>query len=233
MQPYRSKEWREFRSKVILLDNGCCVQCGRGEDDAVTLHVHHKNYRKGCLPWECPFQDCETLCAGCHAVHHGKIPPKVGWEFAGHDDLGDLIGNCDLCGTAIRHVFFVYHSNWPALEVGEICCDHLTCTELASNHMDSIRRFNERRKRFVSSPRWQLFRPGREFLVQAGIFVEVREQDSCFHVRMNGVPGKNRFPDIISAKARAFDVIEASEHADWIAKVRRRPAPAHIFLRQP
>ncbi|WP_310541591.1 recombinase family protein [Phenylobacterium sp.] len=72
----------------------------------------------------------------------------------GHSDLEDLIGTCELCGTSIRHVFFVQHPNWPSMEVGEQCCDHITCSEAASSHMESMRRFSERRKRFVSSPRW-------------------------------------------------------------------------------
>src|SRR3954471_7225795 len=113
MRPYSSKQWREFRAAIIRLDDGCCVQCGRTESDGVVLHVHHKAYRPGRLPWEYPLEACETLCAGCHAAHHGKIPPKVGWEFAGHDDLGEPSEACDLCGTEIRHVFLIYHANWP------------------------------------------------------------------------------------------------------------------------
>lgn len=230
MQPYRSKEWREFRANVILLDKYQCTRCGRSEGHGVTLHVHHKIYRKGCLPWEYALDECETLCAGCHAEHHGKIPPKVGWEFAGYDDLGDLIGTCDLCGTDIRHVFLVYHSNWPAMEVGEICCDHLTCTELASNHMESIRRFNERRKRFVESPRWNLFRPGQEFILQQQILVETRHVADGFELRMNGRKGKQIYSSIISAKARAFDVLESAEYSDFVARIRRLHTPAHILL---
>jgi hypothetical protein len=233
MQPYKSKEWRQFRANVILLDNHLCTRCGRHDDDGVTLHVHHKIYRKGRLPWEYALDDCETLCAGCHAEHHGKIPPKVGWEFAGYDDLGDLIGSCELCGTEIRYVFLVYHSNWPVLEVGEICCDHLTCTELASNHMESIRRFNERRKRFVGSPRWQLCRPGQEFLFQGSILVEIRQLDGGFQVRMNGKKGRQIFPDLISAKARAFDVLESTEHSEFVDGIRRQPAPSHVLLGRP
>lgn len=233
MQPYRSKEWREFRAAVIRLDGGQCQRCGRSGTDGATLHVHHKIYRKGWLPWEYALDDCETLCGGCHAEHHGKIPPKVGWEFAGYDDLGDLIGRCDLCGTEIRHVFLVYHSNWPAMEVGEICCDHLTCTELASNHMESIRRFNDRRKRFVSSTRWEQYRLGQEFIMQNRILVEVRASPRGFQLRMNGKQGKRFFGDAISAKAHAFDVLESAEHSQFIDRVRRQPTPPHILLGRP
>jgi 5-methylcytosine-specific restriction endonuclease McrA len=76
MNPYRSSEWNAFRSQVICLDNDCCVRCGRGEPDRVVFHVHHKTYLPGKLPWQYPFELCETLCAGCHAEHHGKFLPN-------------------------------------------------------------------------------------------------------------------------------------------------------------
>lgn len=233
MQPYRSKEWRDFRASIILLDGDMCVVCGRRECDGVTLHVHHKTYHRGRLPWEYSRQDCETLCAGCHAAHHGKIPPKVGWEFAGYEDLGEPIGTCEICGQDIRHSFLISHPNWSPLEVGETCCDNLTCTEIASNHMESIRRFNDRRKRFVESPRWNRFRSGHEFLCQDQIFIEVRQLPEGFQIRMNGTKGKQLFNDVIAAKARAFDVLESVDHAEFIAKVRRRPAPPVAFLSRP
>jgi hypothetical protein len=193
--------------------------------------VHHKRYIAGRLPWEYPFEDCETLCAGCHAAHHGKIPPKVGWEVAGYDDLGELSGACELCGTEIRHVFLVQHENWPSMEVGEVCCDHLTCSEIASNHMESVRRYGDRKKRFVGSPRWQQYRAGHEYISQDHIFVELRHLPSGFQLRMNGRKGKTSYPDSLEAKARAFDVLESQKHADFIKRIRRTVAPPDFFLR--
>jgi len=201
--------------------------------DGVIFHVHHKKYIAGRLPWEYPFEDCETLCAGCHAAHHGKIPPKVGWEVAGYDDLGELCGTCELCGTELRYVFLIHHENWPSMEVGEICCDHLTCSDIASNHMESVRRYNDRRKRFVSSPRWHEFRSGHEYIQQQRIFIELRRLPGGFQLRMNGTQGKVLFPDAVEAKACAFEVLEAQEHVQVMNKIRRKVAVPYLLLRQP
>ena len=156
MKPYRSTDWKEFRNDVIRLDGGVCVRCSRGPSDGVVLQVHHKQYLFGHKPWEYPYELCETLCRGCHAAEHGKIMPRFGWDQVGWDDLGDLTGKCDYCGTEIRYVFLIQHKKWHTMEVGEICCDNLTCSQVASEHMESIRRFSARRKRFVSSSRWMI-----------------------------------------------------------------------------
>jgi len=99
MKQYRSSDWDIFRKEVIELDGGACVECKRTVKDEVVLQVHHKEYIKGKLPWEYPYNSCETLCKGCHAAKHGIIPPKSGWEYAGSHDLEELIGKCELCGS--------------------------------------------------------------------------------------------------------------------------------------
>lgn len=230
MDPYRSPVWKAFRSEVIRLDGNQCAQCGRTPDSGVTLHVHHKAYRQGKLPWEYDFDECETLCAGCHAAHHGKIPPKVGWEFVGQDDLGDLIGNCELCGTDIRYVFLVTHSNWMPMEVGEICCDHLTCSEIASNFMESIRRYNNRRKRFATSNRWTKISEKNEYIVQAKVVVELRSEQGELKLRMNGRCGKLSYVDKLQARMKAFDVIESGKHSKFIEALRQNRKPLYQII---
>jgi len=106
MSDYRRKEWKKFRESVIESDGGKCVHCGRGEDEAV-LQVHHKRYIKGRLPWEYGTKDCETLCKGCHAELHGLIKPRSGWDYLWDEDLDDLSGTCQNCGTSIRYVFHI------------------------------------------------------------------------------------------------------------------------------
>lgn len=103
--PYSNVQWIEFRNEMIELDGGVCKRCGRGIGDGVVLQVHHKAYRKGALPWEYSYSDCETLCKGCHGQEHGKVRPSFGWELLGTDDLGELSGVCEFCSTEIRYVF--------------------------------------------------------------------------------------------------------------------------------
>lgn len=173
------------------------------------LQVHHKRYEPGRRPWEYPYDACETLCRGCHAVEHGLVAPKFGWSFLGYEDLGDVVGSCDLCGTAIRYVFLVHHAHWPAMEVGEICCDHITSTQVAGNHMESVRRFLDRQKRFVSSCSWKTTPDGALTIKQEGIDLRVEGAGTGqFRLRMNGKVGRKQFVSVEDAKMSAFELIE-------------------------
>lgn len=89
--------WEAFRREIIELDGGVCVRCKRCESEGAVLQIHHREYLQGCLPWNFPYNLCETLCKGCHAETHGKIPPKSGWEYLSDEDLGDLCETCDYC----------------------------------------------------------------------------------------------------------------------------------------
>ena len=51
------------------------------------------------MPWGYKYDECEVLCRACPGIEHGVVRPSVGWDCFGNDDLGDLNGNCELCGT--------------------------------------------------------------------------------------------------------------------------------------
>ena len=51
-------------------DDFKCVKC---HNDEKTLHVHHKSYTQGKLPWDYPDNNFETLCANCHTSEHSEI----------------------------------------------------------------------------------------------------------------------------------------------------------------
>lgn len=221
MDDYRSAAWKTFRAEVLRLDGYACTHCEKKATDGAVLHVHHKRYLTGHKPWEYPHDLCATLCSGCHAAEHGHIPPKFGWDLIGCDDLGDLIGECEYCGTAIRHSFMITHAKWRAMEVGEQCCDNLTCTQAASDHMESQRRHLDRRKRFVSSTRWRRdYAGGDLWIKQKQIFVSLVGNAGTYRLRMNGKVGKKVFPSELDAKAAAFDLIESGAVSAWLAKHR-------------
>jgi hypothetical protein len=209
MKAYERVRWEAFRNEVIQLDGGVCVHCKRGVADGVVLQVHHKEYIAGKERWDYPYNLCETLCRGCHAREHGRLRPSAGWECVGYHDLGDLDGACDLCGTSIRYVFLVQVPGWPSMEVGEMCCDNLTCTEVASNHMESVRRFEDRKKRFVASKRWALSAAGAPIIKQKGIELEVVCSGEKYRLTANGQPGKQEFQSVQAAKIKAFELIES------------------------
>lgn len=223
MDGYRSASWRQFRGEVLRLDGYACKQCGRQRKDGVHLHVHHKRYLAGHKPWEYPHDLCDTLCSGCHAAEHGLIPPKYGWTFVGHDDLGELSGECEKCGTAIRHSFLVEHERWGAMEVGEVCCDWLTSTQAASDHVESLRRHFDRRKRFVCSPRWQLDYAGELSIRQKDVHVSLVPHEGAYRLRVYGKLGKKVFPTELDAKAGVFDLVESGVISAWLQKQQSKP----------
>lgn len=221
MQTYRSAQWRAFRSEVISLDGGACVVCGRSRSDGVVLQVHHKRYLAGSKPWEYPHYLCETVCSGCHAAKHGIIPPKSDWEYVGWDDLEDLTGTCECCGTSIRYVFMIQHPNWRPMEVGEACCDNLTSSQVASGLMESKRRYNDRLKRFVASSRWMTLPGNVERITQKSREVEIVPKGREFYLRIERVIGKQPFPSPLDAKIKVFELIEAGVIDKWLERRQR------------
>ena len=223
MKFYHRAEWRAFRKEIIRLHDGICHRCSRGPTDGVILQVHHKIYIAGRLPWQYRPEECETLCRGCHAEEHGKIMPRSGWEhFGDYDDLGSPDGECELCQTSIRYVFPVHHAKWGTMEVGEICCDHLTSTTFATEQMTTRRRLIDRRKRFVSSPRWKKDNCGSIHIAHKDVRVCVEQNGGAYRLQMNGIIGKHRFDSVLEAKIKAFDFIESGEAAKFFSKVKRR-----------
>ncbi|WP_239807411.1 hypothetical protein [Croceicoccus hydrothermalis] len=223
MKQYRHANWIAFRKDVIKLHNGCCVRCLRsGIDDDVVLQVHLKRYIRGRLPWDYETTDCEALCKGCHAAEHGHVMPRDGWKWVGVDDLGELDGNCELCGTEIRYVYAIEHEAWGAMAVGTDCCDHLTQTNDASKHHEIYLKSIDAKKRFVGSKRWKIRPDGTHVINQKGILVEVRETTDGFGIAMNNVLGKQRFDSIIDAKIKIFELIRSGKAQSYLASRRHR-----------
>ena len=223
MNEYRSADWHQFRQEVLRLDGYACTRCGRQRKDGVRLHVHHKRYLAGHKPWEYAHDQCDTLCSGCHAAEHGIVPPRFGWTFVGYDDLGDLLGDCENCGTPIRHSFLIEHDKWGVMEVGTDCCDNLTSTQAASDHVESLVRYQQRRKTFVSSPRWHVQYAGVQCIKQNGIFIELVKHEGAYRIRVYGHLGKKVFPSELAAKAGAFDLVESGVIDEWLTKKRSAP----------
>lgn len=209
MSIYSHRQWKEFRKNVIELDGGKCVYCGKTANETV-LQVHHKRYFKGFKPWEYATNDCETVCRGCHASIHGKIMPKFGWEYCGDEDLGDLIGTCEYCGSSIRYVFTILHENWGTLEVGTVCCDNLTDSNIASNLMESSTKYAGRRRRFLNSVRWKL-EDGKHLIKQGNFEISITKKDEVFYLSIHGYQSNKKYTSLDDAKTKAFDVIENGE----------------------
>ncbi len=201
---YRKPEWSDFRKQVIELHNHYCCRCGRPEGDDVVLQVHHKYYNERLKPWEYPLAAVETLCKGCHAQEHGKVMPSDGWEYVGYDDLGDLCGECELCGTAIRYEHTICHPRWGELHVGCHCADKLTGTEEASEFDFSIKRKQITFEKFCESSNWNHI--GNRYSQTFNQFkVTILKKANLFQIIIF-IPLPETYDSLLDAQEAAFDI---------------------------
>lgn len=51
--------------------------------------------------------------------------PHKGWVYWGCEDLGDLIGRCDICGSSLRYEHTIRHRDYGYIKVGCQCCENI------------------------------------------------------------------------------------------------------------
>ena len=231
MKYQHSKNWKTFREEVLRLDEYKCCTCGKSKLDGAILHVHHKDYILGHKPWEYPYEMCQTLCSGCHAIEHGIIPPKMGWLYVGFDDLGGLYGTCEYCGKEIRYSHLISHKSWRPIEVGTNCCDNLTATDEANLVQKEAQKLQEKRKRFVSSTRWEYIYDEYGYKIYKikldSYLVFITNEESGYTIKINFAKSQKRYASLNEAKIKAFDVIESGEFRNWINKRNQSRNPSH------
>ena len=59
----KDPRWQKKRLEILQRDEFACQNCF---DTETTLHVHHRYYKKGNLPWDYPEKSLVTLCEICH-----------------------------------------------------------------------------------------------------------------------------------------------------------------------
>lgn len=247
LKGYRTTQWRELRKRIFSRDNYQCTHCGRQLEDK-DLQVHHLTYLDGKDAWDYPEELLTTYCKRCHAEEHEKIMPSSGWEYIGFEDLGDLIGECEKCNNDIRYEHYIYHPKWGQLTVGAQCADNLTQTDEASKIEKERKRYADRMKTFIKSPRWEYV------ITQSGIILYKIKQDdyrvlikdyggeyctiriSFYHPPLQGyllrgkwidLQSETHYKTLIDAKIKVFDLIESGEldryiRNDYLPKFYKR-----------
>jgi hypothetical protein len=114
----------------------------------------------------------------------------------------------------------VDHPKWAAMEVGEICCDKLTCTEVASGHMSELRRRAERIKRFVSSPKWRGELSSSSYIHNYNARIGVILAGSSYRIEVNDRCGKLEFSSPIDARVKVFELLEDGKLGAYVRKRR-------------
>lgn len=57
--------WQQKRLRILERDKWTCTEC---PESTLTLHIHHKRYERGKLPWEYEDETLCTLCKECHKL---------------------------------------------------------------------------------------------------------------------------------------------------------------------
>jgi hypothetical protein len=63
----KSPLWQRKRLEMLEASGWECTECGTKE---TTLHVHHRQYIKGKMPWEYENTQLAVLCEDCHSEEH-------------------------------------------------------------------------------------------------------------------------------------------------------------------
>jgi 5-methylcytosine-specific restriction endonuclease McrA len=66
----KDPRWQRVRLKILERDKWQCQGCGEKEK---TLHVHHKFYQVGFMPWDYNDEILITLCEECHLSEEQRI----------------------------------------------------------------------------------------------------------------------------------------------------------------
>jgi len=61
----KDPRWQKKRLQILERDDFTCQGCG---DTETTLHVHHKEYVYGRMPWEYDDEELITYCEDCHTI---------------------------------------------------------------------------------------------------------------------------------------------------------------------
>lgn len=86
----KDPRWQRRRLDILQRANWSCESCGA---DKKTLHVHHKVYRKGAMPWEYPDDQLQSLCEDCHELEH-QLRARLSATLAelNLEDIEELLG---------------------------------------------------------------------------------------------------------------------------------------------
>jgi len=59
----KDPRWIKKRNEILTRDSNTCQFCGANDR---YMHVHHKNYQQGKMPWEYEDNELITICDKCH-----------------------------------------------------------------------------------------------------------------------------------------------------------------------
>jgi hypothetical protein len=113
--------WQKKRLEILQRDAWKCCICSKGEEDGVTLHVHHIFYDWWLDPWEYEPETLVSLCSDCHEKEPKQYEQR--YEIAVQMITAAGLPSAHL-GALVRMLFNLYQlPKHTALDVLNACSD--------------------------------------------------------------------------------------------------------------
>ena len=99
--------------------------------------------------------------------------PHKGWQFQSLEDLGDLVGTCEMCETqSIRYVHHMEHPDYAdMLGVGRVCAGHMEEDYTAAQHRESRFKSRANRRQRWMQTQWKKSKSGNQYMNRKGFNV--------------------------------------------------------------
>ena len=179
-----------------------CERCG----SSTVLQVHHPTYIEGRKPWEYSVSHCQVLCRKCHAIEHGIILPRDGWQIVDSDfernEPSDPVP-CANCSRQVKWHVTIYHPDWGEAVVGSECGENLSL----GPEFTKLKSYHNRLNAFIKSARWKSTPEGVR-IVQKTYPILIFQQNGTFKIKIKNHVGDIHFSTCDEAKRRAFQFVE-------------------------
>ena len=150
-------------------------------------------------------------------MDHGKWSrqdvPHKGWKFFDFEDLGDLVGTCEMCETqSIRYVHYMKHPDYGSvLLVGRVCAGHMEEDYRAAQEREKqAKSIADRRTRWMNA-QWKQSEIGNSYINRNGFNVVLYRSRYGWMYRIEERQGerswsKSGFATRDDAKLAAFNL---------------------------
>ena len=112
--------------------------------------------------------------------------PHKGWQFQSLEDLGDLVGTCEMCETqSIRYVHYMEHPDYDgALGVGCVCAGHMGENYEAAKERESRFQARANKRRRWMRTTWKESRRGNPYMNRNGLNIVIYPSGSRWAYRI-------------------------------------------------
>ena len=101
--------------------------------------------------------------------------PHRGWQFRSLEDLGDLVGTCEMCESqSIRYVHYMEHPDYgDVLGVGSVCAGHMEEDYTAAQERERRAKSKANRRTSWMQAQWKESAKGNPYINRNGFNVVV------------------------------------------------------------